>query len=104
MARRERLNLIVVSNRGSVSYARGDDGERVARRAGGGLATGLRSLVAYHDVTWIASAMTPEDRVVASESDGTVEDVGRDGSRYRLRLVAHDPQAYDWFYNVVANP
>ena len=28
----------------------------------------------------------------------------RDGSPYRVRLVAHDPQAYDWYYNVVANP
>jgi trehalose 6-phosphate synthase len=27
-----------------------------------------------------------------------------DGSVYRLRLVAHDPQAYDLYYNVVANP
>ena len=30
-----------------------------------------------------------------------------DGARrlaYRLRLVAHDPAAYDWYYNVVANP
>ena len=34
------------------------DGERVARRGGGGLVTALRSLVAHHDVTWIASAMT----------------------------------------------
>ena len=27
-----------------------------------------------------------------------------DGSPYKLRLVAHDRQAYDWYYNVVANP
>src|SRR5215204_1517893 len=104
MAGRERLKLIVVSNRGPVSYARDDDGERVVRRGGGGLATALRSLVAYHDVTWIASAMNGEDRAVASENDGAFEDVGRDGSRYLLRLVAHDEQEYDWFYNVVSNP
>jgi trehalose 6-phosphate synthase len=48
--------------------------------------------------------MTSEDRVVAAESDGPVEDVGRDGSSYLLRLVAHDEHAYDWYYNVVANP
>jgi trehalose 6-phosphate synthase len=100
----ERLKLIVVSNRGPVSYARDEDGERTIKRGGGGLATALRSLVAYHDVTWIASAMTPEDRAVAAESDGAVEDVGRDGSPYLLRLVAHDEQEYDWYYNVVANP
>ena len=67
--------------------------------------TALRSLVAHHDVTWIASAMTDEDRAVADEAGGAaIDEVARDGSPYRLRLVAHDPAAYDWFYNVVANP
>jgi trehalose 6-phosphate synthase len=100
----ERRKLIVVSNRGPVSYSRqGDD--RVARRGGGGLVTALRSLVLHHDVTWIASAMSEEDRVVAQEgNEGVIEETARDGAVYRLRLVAHDPQAYDWFYNVVANP
>ena len=100
-----RRKLIVVSNRGPVSFARGEDGHRVARRGGGGLVTALRSLVALHDVTWIASAMTDEDRALAVESgDEAIEEVARDGSAYRLRLVAHDPAAYDWYYNVVANP
>jgi trehalose 6-phosphate synthase len=100
-----RRKLIVVSNRGPASFTRTEDGNRVARRGGGGLVTALRSLVAHHDVTWIASAMTDEDRAVALESGGeAIEEVARDGSPYRLRLVAHDPAAYDWFYNVVANP
>jgi trehalose 6-phosphate synthase len=100
-----RRNLIVVSNRGPVSFARDEDGKRVPRRGGGGLVTALRSLVAHHDVTWIASAMTDEDRVVARESGGeAIGEVARDGSPYRLRLVAHDATAYDWYYNVVANP
>ena len=101
----ERRKLIVVSNRGPVSFARDEDGERVAKRGGGGLVTALRSLVAHHDVTWIASAMTDEDRVVAEEAGGqAVDEVARDGSPYRLRLVAHDEVAYDRFYNVFANP
>ena len=100
----DRRRLIVVSNRGPVSFTR-VNGERVARRGGGGLVTGLRSLVEHHDVTWIASAMTEEDRVVAAESGGAaVEERSREGSPFRLRLVAHDEAAYDWFYNVVANP
>jgi trehalose 6-phosphate synthase len=100
-----RRKLIVVSNRGPVSFARDEDGNRVTRRGGGGLVTALRSFVAHHDVTWIASAITVEDRAVSDESGGeAVEEVARDGSPYRLRLVAHDPAAYDWFYNVVANP
>ncbi len=99
-----RRTILVVSNRGPVSYARDDAGERVVRRGGGGLVTALGGLVAHHDVTWIASAMTDEDRSVASERDGAFDDVAPDGSPYRLRLVAHEPAAYDRFYNVVANP
>src|SRR5213592_941642 len=96
----ERRKLIVVSNRGPVSYSR-QNGERVAKRGGGGLVTALRGLVSYHDVTWIASAITDEDRAAADE---TIDETARDGSPFRLRLVAHDETAYDWFYNVVSNP
>jgi trehalose 6-phosphate synthase len=100
----DRRRLIVVSNRGPVSFTR-VGGERVARRGGGGLVTALRSLVEHQDVTWIASAMTEEDRAVAAESGGAaIDERSRDGSAFRLRLVAHDETAYDWFYNVFANP
>ncbi len=96
-----RRTLIVVSNRGPISYGRGEGG-RVAKRGAGGLVTALAPLVAHHDVTWIASAISDEDRAVAGE--GTIEEIASDGSRYRLRLVAHDPTAYEPYYNVVANP
>ena len=100
-----RRKLIVVSNRPPVTFQRDERGERIARRGGGGLVTALRSLVALHDVTWIASAMSEEDRAVAVEAgDHAIEETARDGSPYRLRLVAHDETAYDWFYNVVSNP
>ena len=88
-ARRE---LIVVSNRGPVTFGRDADGNRVARRGGGGLVTALRSLVQHHDVTWIASAITDEDSAVAEEASGeALDETAADGSPYRLRLVAHDP-------------
>jgi trehalose 6-phosphate synthase len=87
-----RRSLIVVSNRGPVTYDREADGTRIARRGGGGLVTALRGLVEHHDVTWIASATTEEDRVVAEEGGGEVV------------MVAHDRVAYDRYYNVIANP
>jgi trehalose 6-phosphate synthase len=100
-----RRKLIVVSNRAPVTFQQDEDGRRVARRGGGGLVTALRSLVALHDVTWVASAMSDEDRAVVAASGGeAVDETASDGSEYRLRLVAHDEAAYDWFYNVVANP
>ena len=82
----ERRRLIVVSNRGPVTYSRDESG-RVARRGGGGLVTALAPLVSLHDVTWIANALSDEDRAVAAEAGGAFEETGRDGSRYRLRLV-----------------
>jgi trehalose 6-phosphate synthase len=90
--------LIVVSNRGPVTYARDSAGGRVEQRGGGGLASALRGLLGRQDVTWIASAMSDEDRAVAAEARAVV------GESYRLRLLAHDPVAYDLYYNVVANP
>jgi trehalose 6-phosphate synthase len=75
-----------------VSYGRDAGGERTVSRGGGGLATALRGLVEQHDVTWIANAMTDEDRVVAGEDQrGTI-------------LIAQDRDAYARFYNVIANP
>jgi trehalose 6-phosphate synthase len=77
-----------------VSYGRDERGERVARRGGGGLATALRSLLAQHDATWIANAMTDEDRAVATEElDGM-----------RLVLLAQDRDEYARFYTNAANP
>ena len=73
-----------------MTYGRDESGERVAKRGGGGLVTALRSLVMHHDVTWIASAMTDEDRAVAAEAGGAIDETARDGSSYRLRLVEHD--------------
>jgi len=100
-----RRQLIVVSNRGPVAFGRDAEGRRTVRRGGGGLVTALRSLVSHHDVTWIASAMSPDDRRVADEAAGqAVDEVAQDGSPFRVRLLVHDAQAYDWFYNVVANP
>jgi trehalose 6-phosphate synthase len=100
-----RRHLIVVSNRGPITFRRGRDGERIPTRGGGGLVTALRGLVAHHDVTWIASAMSDEDRMVMAEAGGAaIEERSRDGSPFRLRLVEHDQSAYDWFYNVVSNP
>jgi trehalose 6-phosphate synthase len=97
-----RRRLIVVSNRGPVAYGRGEDGGRVARRGAGGLVTALAPLVSRHDVTWIASAMSEEERDLAAA--GPVVETARDGSRYRLRLVRVPGPAYRLFYDVFANP
>ena len=100
---RMRRRLVVVSNRGPIVYARTDEG-RTARRGGGGLVTALSGLVPAHDVTWIAAAISDEDRVVAQEQAGAVDEADRLGHRFRLRLVAVERAEYDRYYNVFANP
>ncbi|HUZ84094.1 MAG TPA: trehalose-6-phosphate synthase, partial [Gaiellales bacterium] len=90
--------LVIVSNRGPVQFLRDAAGERVVRRGGGGLVTALSALTASRPLTWVASAITEEDAVVAEQ-----EGVYRDGN-LTLRLVAHDREEYDRYYNVFANP
>jgi len=101
----DRRRLIVVSNRGPVTYGLDTAGGRVARRGGGGLVTAIDSLASSYDVTWIASALSDDDRAVAGEAGGRAfDETSRRGLPFRLRLVAHDATAYDRHYNVVANP
>jgi trehalose 6-phosphate synthase len=95
--------LIIVSNRGPLQFERGEDGERTVRRGGGGLVTALSGLVSHREALWIASAMTEEDVAVSEEAGGPIEQE-QDGIGYRVRLVGSDPEAYDRFYNVIANP
>jgi trehalose 6-phosphate synthase len=99
-----RRKLLVVFNRAPVAYTRDAAGRRIAGRGGGGVVTALGGLLAHHDVTWVASAMTDEDRAVAAERGGSFVEETANGVSYRLHLVPHDPAAYERFYNVLANP
>src|SRR5438067_1852831 len=93
--------LVLVSNRGPVTF--GPDGD--VRRGTGGLVTALIGLASHREVTWIASAMTDEDVAATESHEGkpfTVEAPG--GDEYRVKLVVSDPDAYDRFYNITANP
>src|ERR1700730_2122101 len=93
--------LVLVSNRGPVTFEEGGE----VRRGTGGLVTALTGLASHRDVTWIASAMTDEDVAVAESHGGRPFPVhAPDGGEYRVKLVASDPDAYDHFYNIIANP
>src|SRR6201994_1510712 len=93
--------LVLVSNRGPVTFQ--EDGS--VKRGGGGLVTALTGLASHRDAIWVASALTPEDAEMAAQHDGRPFAVtSPDGTEYRVKLVASDPDAYDRFYNVFANP
>jgi trehalose 6-phosphate synthase len=89
--------LLIVSNRGPLRFSRGSDGEIVSARGGGGLVTALSGLAATRPVTWIASALSDEDAEVAEHG------AYRDGD-LTVRLVVHDREEYDRYYNVFSNP
>ncbi len=96
--------IVLVSNRGPAAFERDENDEFVAHRGGGGLVTALTGLVHHRDALWIASAMTDADIEVSRLHDGGSFDYEVDDTTYHLRLVESDSEAYDRFYNVVANP
>ena len=99
MAHGEGRRTIVVSNRGPVTFTRGESGEREHSRGAGGLVTALNAVLRRaENAVWIASAQSEEDAAVSKEpAPYEVEDL-------RIRLVEHDPEAYDLMYNELANP
>ncbi len=109
------LPLVLLSNRGPVSFDRGTSGRTVIRGAGG-LVSALSGLAEHlDDAVWVCGAATEEDTVVASEAEGgsiLVQTspsphvvVGEpDGPAIRVRLVITDPGAYADFYSVWSNP
>jgi trehalose 6-phosphate synthase len=93
--------LVLVSNRGPVTFQ--EDGE--VKRGTGGLVTALTGLASHRDAVWIASALTDGDATKAKEEGDKPFSVRSPaGGEYQVRLVASDPQAYDRFYNIFANP
>src|SRR3954465_3950778 len=96
--------LVIVSNRGPAEFETDEGGARTVRRGGGGLVTALSGLVAHRGALWIASAMTDEDVAVSREAGGNPVTQELDGVTYEVLLVESDSEAYDRFYNVIANP
>src|ERR1700677_1094238 len=96
-----RIPLVLVSNRGPVTFHA--DGE--VQRGSGGLVTALTGIASHRDAIWIASAMSEYD-VEVSEGNGGGGLSARPpaGGDFQVRLVVSDPEAYDRFYNVFANP
>ncbi len=88
--------MLVVSNRGPVSFSFGDDGGLVAKRGGGGLVSSLGPLVRDIGATWMAAASTDAD--VEAAEEGVIDAEG-----FRFRSLAVDPEAYQMAYDVVSN-
>ncbi len=93
--------VVLVSNRGPVSY--GTDGS--VKRGTGGLVTALMGLASHRQSVWVASSLTEGDRAVAERAgDTAIEIEAPTGGSFDVRLVNSEPEAYEGFYNVIANP
>ena len=90
--------MIVLTNRGPVSFARADDGSFTARRGAGGVVSALRPLLtdAGPDATWVAVAISDDDR--AAVRAGAAHAPGID-----LQLLDIDPALQRLHYEVVSN-
>ena len=67
--------------------------------------TALTGLASHRDAVWIASAMTERDVEVTREHGGRPFEVeAPEGGTFRVRFVESDAEAYDRFYNIIANP
>ncbi len=90
------MDLVVVSNRGPLSFTFDTSGRPVGHQGAGGLVSSLGPLTESSGATWVAAAMSGADRAVAAS--GVVE-----ASGHRLVLLALDPDRYRMAYEDVSN-
>ena len=93
---RAAADVVVVSNRGPLSFALDDAGHPVPAGSAGGLAAALHPQLAGSGAAWIACAMSEADRAAAA--DGTFASDGM-----TLRAVQPDEHTYRMAYDVVSN-
>jgi trehalose 6-phosphate synthase len=89
-------DLVVVSNRGPLSFRLDEDGRLVRGQSAGGLAGSLYPMVAGTGATWVACALSDADRLALAQ--GLMDEDG-----LRIELLDPDPGVYRMAYDVVSN-
>jgi trehalose 6-phosphate synthase len=95
--------VLVASNRGPLSFTRGEDGRLEARRGGGGMVSGLSAVADKEDMLWVCAALSDDDRAAASQlPDGRIpwEGSTRDSA---VKMLDIPEPVFDRAYNAVAN-
>ena len=93
-------SLIIAANRGPVMFQTAEDGSRTFTRGSGGLVTALLGLAQEIDATWIGCARTEVDM----EWDKGEIALGRSRDTLRIQFLSPQSEAYEGYYNVIANP
>jgi trehalose 6-phosphate synthase len=89
-------DVVVVSNRGPLSFRLDDDDRPAPAGTAGGLAGTLRPLLVGTGATWVAASMSEADRLAAAE--GLMAEDG-----FRIVTVEPDADVYRMAYDVVSN-
>jgi len=92
--------VVIVSNRGPFAFKQNVDKTFKVDRSVGGLVTALSALAEKHDVLWVAAAIDKDDFRWAQANEGKPQNV----EGISLQLMQPKKQAYQGYYNVIANP
>ncbi len=97
----EDIEVVLVSNRGPISFVE-DDGSFATKRGAGGLAGALDPVARRlgDRATWVAAATSDDDRAAIAEgaADALDEQLG-----YQMCMIDIDPDVYARYYNDVSN-
>jgi trehalose 6-phosphate synthase len=97
-------DVLVASNRGPVAFTLTDDGRLELARGGGGLVSGLSSVLRERDALWVCAALSPADRRATQQTEGgRIDQAGHDTGGMAVRMLDIDPTTFHRAYNAVAN-
>ncbi|HWV23988.1 MAG TPA: trehalose-6-phosphate synthase [Thermomicrobiales bacterium] len=98
--------LIVASNRGPVTFTAQANGQFTASQGSGGLVTAVSAVLQEHQAIWIAAAMTNGDRARVKKANAENETLitPEGNSKFKLRFVMPETDAYNKYYNEISNP
>lgn len=100
----ENQRIIIVSNRGPVSFSADPrTGRAVSHPGAGGVVSGLLSATQDRPVTWIAVAMSDAERAIARDQESGETYTLPTAPNIDLRLVETTADAYRRYYNGVSN-
>ena len=88
--------LVVMSNRGPLSFGRDATGALRVKRGAGGLVVTLGPGVQREEAVWVAAASSPDD--IEAARSGLLDAEG-----FHMRAVEIDAATYRAYYDVVAN-
>jgi trehalose 6-phosphate synthase len=105
-----RGRVLIASNRGPVSFSRGEDGQLTGRRGGGGMVSGLSAVAGRAEVLWVCAALNDADREAARAAPGGELAVSLSGNGAGpetpdsvVRMLDIPAPVFDRAYNGVAN-